>query len=130
MLPVLRYAQAFPRLIRRGSLRSLQGELTTATLLHPADARRDEQLRIRGCCALAPDAWAGSFATAGLQAAPYSRLLIPLGRLYRVSHFFERLGLDLPDTLTRHAELVRECIERRRIIGQATRLEDAPFARA
>src|SRR5437588_13125503 len=46
----------------------------------------------------------------------------------RLSHFFERACLDLPDPLTRYVELCREVFERQWLVDQMPRLEDTTFA--
>src|SRR5262245_33047662 len=48
--------------------------------------------------------------------------------LHRFLDLLEGPDLDLPDTLTRNTELVRELFERDRVVRQPSRLEDAPLA--
>ena len=48
--------------------------------------------------------------------------------LHRLLDLFEGPHLDLPHALTRHAEFIGQLLECDRVIGQASRLEDAPLA--
>ena len=49
-------------------------------------------------------------------------------RLHRLLQFLERTHLDLADSLARHAEPGRQLFQRRRLVGEAARLEDLAFA--
>src|SRR5262249_40362863 len=49
--------------------------------------------------------------------------------LDRRLHLLEGADLDLAHALARHAELGREIFQRHRLVGKATGLEDAAFAR-
>src|SRR6478609_11019929 len=49
--------------------------------------------------------------------------------LDRGLHLLEGADLDLADALARHAELGSKVFQRHRLIGEATGLEDAAFAR-
>ena len=48
--------------------------------------------------------------------------------LHRLLHLLEGAHLDLAHALARDAEFGGEVLERDRVVGEAARLEDAPFA--